>query len=127
MAFPNNPPAFYPGSTFPPAAATLGRTFASNNANPMSGLKSLTNPYWVPEPELLPRTTQLQIDHHLGFSIPKPWPLPPPQTIYNGSGPVPGVREMVFTQFTDSAPVGGKLPSQIRPSNFRREKFITRV
>ena len=65
MAFPNNPPAFCPGSTCPPAAAMLGRTFASNNANPMSGLKSLTNPYWIPEPELLPRTTQSVSYTHL--------------------------------------------------------------
>ena len=124
MAFPNNPS--YPGSTFPPAVA-LSRTFASNNPNPMSGLKSLTNPYWVESPEFLPRTTLLPIDHHLGFSIPKPWPLPAPQTIYNGAGPVPGVREMVFTQFTESLPISGKLPSQSRPAEFRREQFVHRV
>ena len=87
---------------------------------------SLTNPYWVPEPEMTPRTALLPIDHHLGFSITKPWPLPAPQTIFNGA-PVPGVREMVYTQFTDQTPVGGKLPSTIRPSNFRREEFIHRV
>ena len=111
MAFPNNPEAFYPGRLF----------------NPMSGITSLTNPYWVPEPEIVAKTTQLPIDHHLGFSIPKPWPLPSPQIIYNGAGSVPGVREMVFTQFTDSTPTGGRLPSQMCPSEFRREKFVHRV
>ena len=121
MAFPNNP--VYPGSQFAPTAAILNRTFASG-PNPTRFLQSQTNPYWISEPEIRPRTTQLPIDHHLGFSIPKPWPLPAPQTIYNGSGQVPGVREMVFTQFTDATPVGGKLPSQMRPSEYRREKFV---
>ena len=115
MAFHN--PAKYPAAGF----QTAGR-----------GLTSLTNPYWIPEPEMIPRTALLPIDHHLGFSIPKPWPLPSPQTIYNGAGPVPGVREMVFTQFTDQTPVGGKLPSAgtrplVQPSKFRREQFIHRV
>lgn len=124
MAFPNNP--VYPGSAFAPAA-TVNRTFRSDNAYPTQFLQSQTNPYWVSEPEIRPRTTQLPVDHHLGFSIPKPWPLPAPQTIYNGAGQVPGVREMVFTQFTDATPVGGKLPSQMRPSEYRREKFVHRV
>ena len=112
MAFPNNP--VYPGTIQVPSAPS---TFIS-----------LTNPYWMPEPELVAKTTQLPIDHHLGFSIPKPWPNPPPQMIYNGSGQVPGVREMVYTQFTESLPVGGKLPSNdVRPSKFRREQYIHRV
>ena len=107
MAFPNNPAR-------PPLAT--------------GGLTSLTNPYWVPEPEMIPRTALLPVDHHLGFSIPKPWPLPAPQMIYNGA-PVPGVREMVYTQFTDQTPVGGKLPSAgtrplVQPSKFRREQFV---
>ena len=107
MAFPNNPAR-------PPLAT--------------GGLTSLTNPYWIPEPEFIPRTALLPIDHHLGFSIPKPWPLPAPQMIFNGA-PVPGVREMVYTQFTDQTPVGGKFPQagSIQPSKFRREQFIHRV
>ena len=111
MSFPNNP--VYPGA-----------------ANPMlRGVTSLTNPYWIPEPELQAKNALLPIDHHLGFSISKPWPLPPPRTLYNGAGPVPGVREMVFTQFTESNPVGGKLPYSgkrplVRPSEFRRSQFI---
>ena len=113
MAFPHNP-------VYPPVFQ--GREMGAQ-------LSSLTNPYWMPEPELVAKTTQLPIDHHLGFSIPKPWPLPSPQMIYNGSGQVPGVREMVFTQFTNATPVGGTLPHSgkrplVRPSEFRREQYI---
>jgi hypothetical protein len=93
-----------------------------------SGIGSITNAYWVPEPEFVARQSLLPIDHHLGFSTPKPWPLPPPQTIFNGV-PVPGVREMVYTQFTDTPPVGGRIPDSagkplVRPSEFRRAKFV---
>ena len=116
MAFPHNP-------VYPPVFQ--GREMGAQ-------LSSLTNPYWMPEPELVAKTTQLPIDHHLGFSIPKPWPLPSPQMIYNGSGQVPGVREMVFTQFTSPTAIGGKVPYAakkplVRPNAFRREKFIRRV
>ena len=115
MSFPNNPTAGKGAFTRP--------------------LESITNAYWQPEAIYKPQKTLQSYDHHLGFSIDKPRPLPSLTTVYNGGGgEVIGARQLVFTQFAEGVAPGGKLPySGGRPLvspqdlDFRREKFIRKV
>ena len=115
MSFPNN--------VFMPKSIT----------GPMNGNASITNAYWIPGNEFNQQSFIVPFDHQLGFSISKPWPLPTLSTIYNGSGAVPGVQQMVLTQFTDSRAISNRVPmfatkplidpDQLR---FRRENYIYR-
>ena len=96
--------------------------------------ESMTHPYWQSDKIFRPTRTLQSYDHHLGFTIEKPWPLPTMKAIYNGDNAIPGSRDLVFTQYTTPVAVGNVLPQTggyplVKPQDldFRREKYVHRI
>ena len=104
------------------------------NVRHVAKTQSMTHPYWQSDKIYRPELTLLGYDHHLGFHIEKPWPLPSTKAFYNGENAVPGSRNLVFTQYTEPVAPGNVIPQSggiplVRPQelDFRREQYVHRI